>query len=174
MIEPSRTARGGLPLPARPTGRAGAAPLDRRRGTAETPNRGDPGPPHPAAAAGAHPPTFLQRGRPMSKQLLVIEGPDQGRVFPLAGKALVVGSSNKNTDICLSDPYVSRLHCKVELEDDRVVVSDLKNSKGTFVNGTQVTRQELHPGDVLRVGNSQLRLEVEAATVLPPDAHGVV
>src|SRR5579871_1980083 len=110
----------------------------------------------------------------MAKHLLVVEGPDQGRVFPLAGKALVVGSSNKNTDICLSDPYVSRLHCKVELEEDRVVVHDLKNSKGTFVNGTQVSRHDLNPGDVLRVGNSQLRLEVEAATVLPPDAHGVV
>jgi serine/threonine protein kinase len=98
----------------------------------------------------------------MSKNLLVIEGPDQGRTFPLAGKALVIGSSNKNTDICLNDPYVSRLHCKVELEEDRVVVSDLRNSKGTFVNGTQVTRHDLRPGDVLRVGNSQLRLQSEA------------
>jgi eukaryotic-like serine/threonine-protein kinase len=109
----------------------------------------------------------------MSKNLLVIEGPDQGRVFPLAGRALVVGSSNKNTDICLNDPYVSRLHCKIELIDDRVVVHDLKNSKGTFVNGTQVTRQDLQPGDLLRVGNSQLRLQAEAGAV-PPNAEGVV
>jgi serine/threonine protein kinase len=108
----------------------------------------------------------------MSKHLLVIEGPDQGRLFPLAGRALVVGSSNKNTDICLNDPYVSRLHCKVELIDDRVVVHDLKNSKGTFVNGTQVTRQDLQPGDLLRVGNSQLRLHADAATV-PTNAEGV-
>jgi serine/threonine protein kinase len=109
----------------------------------------------------------------MTKHLLVIEGPDQGRVFPLAGGALVVGSSNKNTDICLNDPYVSRLHCKVEIRDDRVVVHDLKNSKGTFVNGTQVSRQDLQSGDVLRVGNSQLRLVAEAAAV-PPNAEGVV
>jgi serine/threonine protein kinase len=109
----------------------------------------------------------------MTKNLLVIDGPDQGRIYPLAGRALVVGSSNKNTDICLNDPYVSRLHCKIELIDERVVVHDLKNSKGTFVNGTQVTRQDLQPGDVLRVGNSQLRLQSEGATV-PPDAEGIV
>src|ERR1700722_16744924 len=109
----------------------------------------------------------------MTKSLLVIEGPEKGRVFPLAIGALVIGSSSKNTDICLNDPYVSRLHCKVEVADDRVVVHDLKNSKGTFVNSTQVTRQDLQPGDVLRVGNSQLRLEVEA-TAVPPNAEGVV
>jgi eukaryotic-like serine/threonine-protein kinase len=97
----------------------------------------------------------------MTKHLLVIEGPEQGRAYPLGSGALVIGSSNKNTDICLNDPYVSRLHCKVEVTDDRIVVHDLKNSKGTFVNGTQVTRQDLRPGDVLRVGNSQLRLEAE-------------
>lgn len=110
----------------------------------------------------------------MTKHLLVIEGPDQGRVFPLSGGALVIGSSNKNTDICLNDPYVSRLHCKVETRDDRVIVHDLKNSKGTFVNGTQVTRQDLQSGDVLRVGNSQLRLVAEATAVVPPNAEGVV
>jgi serine/threonine protein kinase len=95
----------------------------------------------------------------MTKSLRVIDGPDQGRVFPLAGGALVIGSSTKNTDICLADTYVSRLHCKVEVDGERILVHDLKNSKGTFVNGKQVTRQEMHLGDVLRVGNSQLRLE---------------
>jgi serine/threonine protein kinase len=109
----------------------------------------------------------------MAKHLLVIEGPERGRVFPLAAGALVIGSSSKNTDICLNDPYVSRLHCKIEVAEDRVVVNDLKNSKGTFVNGTQVTRQDLKAGDVLRVGNSQLRLESEA-TAVPPDASGIV
>jgi serine/threonine protein kinase len=109
----------------------------------------------------------------MTKQFVVIEGPEQGRVFPLANGALVIGSSNKNTDICLNDPYVSRLHCKIEVSDDRVVVNDLKNSKGTFVNGTQVTRHDLHAGDVLRVGNSQLRFEAEANAV-PANAEGVV
>jgi serine/threonine protein kinase len=99
------------------------------------------------------------------KHLLVIEGPEQGRVFPLAGRALVIGSSNKNTDICLNDPYVSRLHCKIEVEDDRVVVNDLRNSKGTFVNGTQITRQDIRPGDVLRVGNTQFRLQADAGPV---------
>jgi serine/threonine protein kinase len=104
----------------------------------------------------------------MTRHLLAIEGPEKGRVFPVAVGALVIGSSNKNTDICLNDPYVSRLHCKVEVAEDRVVVHDLKNSKGTFVNGTQVTRHDLQPGDVLRVGNSQLRLEVDATSPASP------
>lgn len=107
----------------------------------------------------------------MTKHLLVIDGPDQGRVFALAGGEQVIGSSNKNTDVCLADPFVSRLHCKVEVADERVLVHDLRNSKGTFVNGKQVTRQEMHPGDVLRVGNTQLRLEADVAA-LPTNSDG--
>lgn len=63
----------------------------------------------------------------MTKHLLVIDGPDQGRVFALAGGEQVIGSSNKNTDVCLADPFVSRLHCKVEVADERVLVHDLRN-----------------------------------------------
>jgi serine/threonine-protein kinase len=105
----------------------------------------------------------------MVKRLIVIEGTDQGRAFALpdAG-SLLLGTSDRSTDVCLSDPYVSKLHCTVVLAAGRVIVADLKNSKGTFVNDKQVTRQEMQPGDVLRIGNTLLRLEVEGETAEAP------
>jgi serine/threonine protein kinase len=105
----------------------------------------------------------------MVKRLIVIEGNDLGRAFPLPESgSLLLGTSDRSTDVTLRDPFVSKLHCTVVLAADRVIVADLKNSKGTFVNDKQVSRQELRPGDVLRIGNTLLRLEVEGGA--PPSA----
>jgi serine/threonine protein kinase len=96
----------------------------------------------------------------MARRLFVTSGPDQGKAFPLReGAALVVGSSPKSCDICLTDPNVSRLHCTVVLAAGLVTVVDLKHSKGVFVGGKQVQRYEMHVGGVIQIGDSQLRLE---------------
>src|SRR5207249_3625144 len=110
----------------------------------------------------------------MGMQLTVIAGPDRGRSFPLnPGEAMLVGRS-KATPTRLADPHVSRVHCEVEVEGDRVFVSDHDSAGGTFVNGRKVTRQELKPGDVIKIGDTQMRLQAEGmdnqTTVPPPPA----
>jgi predicted component of type VI protein secretion system len=47
---------------------------------------------------------------------------------------------------------VSRKHCELSVDDDELVVKDLKSSNGTFVNGERVRSRELAPGDLLAVG----------------------
>jgi serine/threonine protein kinase len=96
----------------------------------------------------------------MPWRLQVIDGADMRQAFPLvAAGRMVIGSNRKQTDICLHDLYVARTHCQLEVDGERIVVNDLENTAGVFVNGQKVKQQELHPGDVLRVGNSHLRLE---------------
>ena len=95
----------------------------------------------------------------MDLRLLVIDGADQGRVFPLAPEGTTLIGRPPDADITLNDLYVKRAHCRLEIAGDEVVVLDLTESGGTLVNGQPVGQQELHVGDVLRVGNSHLRLE---------------
>src|SRR5438552_9412067 len=98
----------------------------------------------------------------MAQRLLVIDGADQGRVFALTeGSTLLIGSSTRQADICLNDLYVKRVHCLLHVGDHVVVKDHQPNTGGVFVNGQRVTEQELRLGDVLRVGNSHLRLEIE-------------
>jgi serine/threonine protein kinase len=108
----------------------------------------------------------------MPWRFLVIDGADMRQGFPLVEAGhMTIGSSRKVTDICLHDLYVARQHCRVEVADGHITVNDLDNTGGTFVNGQKVKAQELHQGDILRVGNSHLRLEpsAEAAPPKPPD-----
>jgi serine/threonine protein kinase len=96
----------------------------------------------------------------MSLQLLVIAGPDQGKSFVLQqGPDLMLGRS-AHAYYQLTDPRVSRNHCQVLRDGDRVTVVCNGGSGGTLVNGKAVKAQDLKPGDVVQVGDTQLRLQV--------------
>jgi serine/threonine protein kinase len=96
----------------------------------------------------------------MSLQLAVIAGPDAGRSFILhTGPDLMLGRS-PNAYYRVNDPRVSRNHAQVQLTGDQVTIVCAGGSGGTLVNGKKVTRQVLLPGDVLQVGDTQLRLQI--------------
>jgi len=108
----------------------------------------------------------------MSKRLLVIAGPDKGKAFPLPqGETVLIGRS-KATETRLSDPHVSRVHCQIQIEADRVIVNDFESAGGTFVNNRKINQQEIKPGDTIKIGETQLRYQdddvAEASTMAPP------
>jgi serine/threonine protein kinase len=99
----------------------------------------------------------------MSAQLQVIAGPDQGRSFSLGeGQTLVIGRGQK-TETRLRDPQVSREHCHVQADGGRFLVTDSGSAGGTVVNGKRITQHELKPGDVIQIGATQLRFQLEGA-----------
>ncbi|MBI3407844.1 MAG: protein kinase [Planctomycetes bacterium] len=97
----------------------------------------------------------------MAKQLVVLAGPDEGRIFHLGSDALFLGRS-RATESHLLDPHVSRIHCQVLQEGDRWVVADYDSAAGTFVNGKRVSKQALVPGDIIRIGNTRLQFAEDA------------
>lgn len=107
----------------------------------------------------------------MGMQLTVIAGPDKGRSFDVAsGEKLQIGRS-QSTQTRLIDPHVSRMHCELEVQGDRVVLVDAKSAAGTFVNGKRVTQQVLRHGDIVQVGDTQLLFQDDEASdqsTLPP------
>lgn len=96
----------------------------------------------------------------MSLELVVIQGPDKDRRFILnVGANLMLGRS-ATAQYQLNDPRVSRNHAEILLEGDKVFVICNGGSGGTFVNGQKVSRQQVKPGDLIKVGDTQLRLQV--------------
>ena len=49
-------------------------------------------------------------------------------------------------------PHVSGAHCRVFLDEERVVVEDLGSKNGTLVNEQKIERKVLAPGDIVQVG----------------------
>ena len=105
----------------------------------------------------------------MALRLNVVDGGDRGQKFalPPAGKVRI-GNYGGHTDICLHDLYVAKDHCHVDVAaDGTVMVTAQPSAAGTLVNGAKVAQHELKPGDVLRVGNSYLKLEEATDDTLP-------
>lgn len=116
----------------------------------------------------------------MIGQLEVIVGPDKGRVFPVDNGQIIHIGRGSQTPTKLADPYVSRQHCRVEAADGMLKLFDLGSAAGTRVNGEKVHEAVLMPGDVIAVGNTQIRVEMvgfhEEATfrgTLPPHSVAV-
>ena len=95
-------------------------------------------------------------------RLVVLKSPtlDQGEVVTLDSHPLRVGRGADNDLSVDSDEFASAHHARFEPRRDGVYIEDVGSTNGTFVNGIRVTRQRrLAPGDVVRIGETDLRFE---------------
>jgi hypothetical protein len=94
-------------------------------------------------------------------RFFVVQGPGlrAGSTFDV-NVATVVGRDAASGVRLDGDEFASARHARIDPRPDGVWVEDLGSTNGTFVNGGQITsRRLLQPGDVLRVGETELRLE---------------
>ena len=75
----------------------------------------------------------------------------QPRRMALRKKELFVGRRS-DSDIVLTDPYVSRRHARLVRQERGYTVNDLNSTHGTFVNGSRVQERVLEAGDKIRMG----------------------
>jgi len=102
-------------------------------------------------------------GQPVNPGRLVVvhsEILSVGEEFELDSTALTVGRGGRNDVSIEGDEFASARHVRIEPRRDGVWVSDLGSTNGTFVNGVRIERaRKLVPGDVVRVGETELRFE---------------
>jgi len=113
------------------------------------------------AQAAAH--GLGRQAQPVSSGALVTvrsSAIEQGTRFELNAKAITVGRAASNDIRLVNDEYASGTHARVEPRRDGVWVEDIGSTNGTYVNGTRLGRaHKLLPGDVVRVGETDLRYE---------------
>ncbi len=84
-----------------------------------------------------------------------------GKSHELKVDKTTVGRVDDNT-LPIADQSVSSHHCEVLLRGSDVVIKDLNSTNGTFINGEKITESVLKPGQILRLGQIELRLESDA------------
>jgi hypothetical protein len=64
----------------------------------------------------------------------------------------------------INDARVSRQHASITRLGTRFVIEDMTSANGTFINGERIRNaRALYPGDMIRVGNSQLLFRIAEA-----------
>jgi hypothetical protein len=92
------------------------------------------------------------------RRLIVNPGTDSAWEIPLRNGTATLGRLDGN-DFVVADPSVSSHHCAISVRNSTVVIKDLGSSNGTFIDEQPVTEAELLPGQSLRLGEVQMRLE---------------
>ncbi|UCF38340.1 MAG: SpoIIE family protein phosphatase, partial [Acidobacteriota bacterium] len=62
------------------------------------------------------------------------------------------------SDIVMTNPYISRQHAKVVRQGKEFLLVDLKSTHGTSVNGRRIHEQVLKPGDRITLGRDQVEM----------------
>jgi serine/threonine protein kinase len=108
----------------------------------------------------------------MAFQLSFVGGEEKGRTVDLTEGQTAVLGRGEDCDVQLADPRASRVHCRLEVSHDAVVLIDAGSTWGTKLNGNPVKQQRLKPGDVIELGETQIRLVSgsDAKQTLPPGA----
>lgn len=84
---------------------------------------------------------------------------------------ITIGRVAGNDVVLAEDRQVSRHHAAIEARPDGVYLIDLGSSNGSFVNGERVTTEvRLQGGEAIRLGASELTVELPWAAPLPDDA----
>lgn len=105
----------------------------------------------PAALAGRAPRLVVERA----------PGHEPGMIYDL-DENLVLGRGDA-AEIRLEDPFASSRHARVYEQAGIVVLEDLGSTNGTYLNEELLDGpRPLHPGDRVRIGDSEMTFEVDA------------
>ena len=93
-------------------------------------------------------------------RLEFVVGPLSGQTVALDAEVTTIGSVAGNT-VVLSDPAVSRKHLGIRRMGEHYELADLGSTNGVYINGHRMAKKMLEPGDIMRVGNTEMVFRVE-------------
>src|SRR4026209_1413852 len=88
---------------------------------------------------------------------LIVKYPDRTPDhFPLGRLRITIGRSARN-DLCIPDPFASRVHAEVRREGDEYILQDLGSANGTLYNGATVEGAiHLTSGGRIQIGETEI------------------
>jgi class 3 adenylate cyclase len=105
-----------------------------------------------------------QAGEPGVTAVLVSQQPESlGKEYRLAGGVVTLGRERDN-DIVLESPHVSRFHARLEWTGSMHVLEDLGSKNGTWLNHRRLEGPTpVNDGDVVRFGDLPFAFKVQSA-----------
>jgi pSer/pThr/pTyr-binding forkhead associated (FHA) protein len=84
------------------------------------------------------------------------------RLKTISRAAPITIGRDQSADIAIEDPQASRVNCAIRYWDDIFVIRDMASSNGTYLNGQKIEVTKLNPGDVIKIGGTEIRVQSDA------------
>ena len=90
----------------------------------------------------------------------IVKGPSGvEKAYPMRSLSVTVGRSDQ-CEIAVKDSSMSGKHCEISKINGEIRVKDLGSANGIWLNGERVEDCELFDGDVIRCGQTSIRVDV--------------
>jgi hypothetical protein len=89
--------------------------------------------------------------RPFRAFLLI----NSEKSVPIEADLINIGR-NRDNDLIIDDPYVSRYHVQMRRRFNTYLLFDISTQTGTLVNGVRIKEHQLQAGDVIQIGKTQI------------------
>ena len=96
--------------------------------------------------------------------VVVVDGKDMGREYPIMKAKVIVGRDGGNADIQVNDAGISRQHAEIALDKTSWYLRDLGSTNGTLKSGTKIVRSTLRHGEKFKIGETTLQFLCEEKT----------
>ncbi|MDA3961029.1 MAG: serine/threonine-protein kinase [Planctomycetota bacterium] len=95
----------------------------------------------------------------MLKLLVFLEDGEHRAIdLAAAGASIVIGRDRDLAQLVVPDSQVSRAHCVIATAPTGYTVEDLGSRNGTWLNGDQIKKSVLKPGDEVVVGGTRIAI----------------
>ena len=90
----------------------------------------------------------------------IVKGPNGvEKAYPMKAMSVTIGRSDQ-CEIAVKDSSMSGKHAEISKINGEIRVKDLGSANGIWLNGERVDDVELFDGDVLRLGQTSIRIDV--------------
>lgn len=89
-------------------------------------------------------------------KLVIISGKNAGKEYQCYSSSTFIGR-NKENHVTLLDTAASRRHARIERRNGDFILEDMDSTNGTILNQKPVTREILHHGDKIQIGETVLQ-----------------
>jgi flagellar hook-basal body complex protein FliE len=97
----------------------------------------------------------------------IVKGPNGvEKAYPMRTLVVTIGRSDQ-CDIAVKDGSMSGKHAEVSKFNGEIKCKDLGSANGIYVNGEKVEEAELYDGDILRLGQTSIRVDIVGGKIRP-------
>lgn len=109
----------------------------------------------------------------MDVNLVLFKKDGSKKNFSLPSNITIVGRRH-DCDLCVPLMVVSRRHCQLSQNNEKLKVRDLDSRGGTFLNGKRISEATVQAGDYLTIGPLTFLLQIdgEPKKIVPPQQPG--
>jgi len=97
----------------------------------------------------------------------IVKGPSGiEKAYPMRTLVVSIGRSDQ-CDIAVKDGSMSGKHAEVSKFNGEIKVKDTGSANGIYVNGEKVAEAELYDGDIIRLGQTSIRVDIVGGKIRP-------